>query len=264
MWTTAKYTIALYCFYCCDYMFVLIASVLLSLLHLRKGMGSVSTEVYLPHEVFASIYTNYPAAFRKIFASDKEECEHFWTAVEDHPALVGHPIKDVPNWQSKTVPLSLHGDGTPIAGRGKSWSKQMTFWSMASLLVQSSTKLSQVYLYSLFDKLMLSPGDTVPPGATTAPGATVARAMKLLAWSFYYLYLGIYPTCPFESEEPNLSCALSVFCLCVMPLVSVDVAPKVVYLFLFTWQVSSWNQRVYSCREATCRGVERYTFLSHW
>ena len=245
-------------------LYVCVTLVVLLLLHLRKGIGTVSTDMFLPHEVFAEVYSHYPAAFRKIFASDKEECEHFWTAVEDHPALVGHPIKDVPNWQSKTVPLSLHGDGTPIAGRGKSWSKQMTFWSMASLLVQSSTKLSQVYLYSLFDKLMLPPGATVPPGATTAPGATVARAMKLLAWSFYYLYLGIYPTCPFESEEPNLSCALSVFCLCVMPLVSVDVAPKVVYLFLFTWQVSSWNQRVSSCREATCRGLEGYTFLSHW
>ena len=194
-------------------------------------MGSVSTEVYLPHEVFASVYSNYPAAFTKMFAADKEECERFWEAVSDDPALVGHPIKNDPNWRSKTVPLSLHGDGTPIAGRGKSWSKQMTFWSMASLLVTSSTRLSQVYLYSLFDKLMLppsattpAPGATVPPGAPTgpSPGDTVNKAMQLLAWSFYHLYLGIWPSAPFESEQQNLSCVISVFCSCVMPLVSVD------------------------------------------
>ena len=205
-------------------MFVLIASVLLSLLHLRKGLGMVSTEIFLPHEIFSKVYSHYPAAFRKIFAADKEECERFWSEVEDHPALVGHPIKNEPNWQSKTVPLSLHGDDTPIAGRGKSWSKQMTFWSVASLLVSSSTKLSQVYLYSLFDKLMLS---ATPDSATgPCPGATVAKAMKLLAWSFYHLYLGVWPTTPFESTEPNLSCAISVFCLCVMPLVFVEVAPS--------------------------------------
>ena len=177
-------------------------------------MGVVTTEVYLPHEIFAEVYSHYPAAFAKIFTPDKEECEQFWSEVGDHPALIGHPIKTDPNWQSKTVPLSLHGDGTPIAGRGKSWCKQMTFWSMSSLLVSSSTKLSQIYLYSLFDKLMLSPSDTTPaPGVTgPSPGATVDKAMKLLAWSFYHLYLGVWPSAPFESEEQNLSCAISVFC----------------------------------------------------
>lgn len=184
-------------------------------------MGKTNIDIYLPHEMFASIYSDYPTAFAKIFAADKLECEKFWDEVSDHPALVGHPIKNDPNWQSNTVPLSLHGDGTPISGRGKSWSKQMTFWSMASLLVTSSTKLSQVYLFSLFDKLMLppsattpAPGATVPPGATTgpSPGDTVNRAMKLLAWSFYHLYLGIWPSTPFESQQQNLSCAIPVFC----------------------------------------------------
>jgi len=33
------------------------------------------------------------------------------------------------------VPLSLHGDGTPSSGIGKSWSKMSDFFSWASLLV---------------------------------------------------------------------------------------------------------------------------------
>ena len=43
----------------------------------------------------------------------------FWLEVGDHPALVNHPIKSVPGYQSRAVPLVLHGDGASDAAYWK-------------------------------------------------------------------------------------------------------------------------------------------------
>lgn len=54
---------------------------------------------------------------------------------EGLPQFAQHPVagKDL----RFVVPLSLHGDGTPIAGAGKSWSKMGDFFSWSSMLVST-------------------------------------------------------------------------------------------------------------------------------
>lgn len=185
-----------------------------------KGFtGLPSTYMFLPHEMFAAMYKSYYPAFKEMFCPSAEKCAEFWGQVYNHPAMVNHPIKKVEGWESFCIPISLHGDGTPITGRGKSWCKNMTIWSMASLLVNGSTKTSQVYLYSIFDKLI-----------KTGAAGTVETAMEILAWSFYHLYLGIWPKSPYNSDVETLCCKMVwcwfvyimfdfdfVFC-CVFPL----------------------------------------------
>ena len=41
----------------------------------------------------------------------------------------GHPVQSIEEFQKFAVPLSLHGDGTPAMGAGKSWSKSIDVWS---------------------------------------------------------------------------------------------------------------------------------------
>ncbi|CAE7453063.1 unnamed protein product [Symbiodinium sp. CCMP2592] len=46
----------------------------------------------------------------------------FWREVgSSHPALLHHPVKKIKNYQSRAVPLILHGDGVPIDSKDRSW-----------------------------------------------------------------------------------------------------------------------------------------------
>ena len=38
-----------------------------------------------------------------------------------------------------TVPISLHGDGTPVSGIGKAWSKSVDIWSWTSLVARGGS-----------------------------------------------------------------------------------------------------------------------------
>ena len=49
--------------------------------HKLLGRGRVKYPFLFPHEVFASIYHNYPAAFFKVIAPPGE-CEKFWAQVK--------------------------------------------------------------------------------------------------------------------------------------------------------------------------------------
>ena len=162
-----------------------------------KGYGYIRSAMLLPHELFSSIYHNYDLAWKQIMCPGVEALTTFWNGVAGHPALDGHPIKNGgPEWMSKTVPLSLHGDGTPITGRGKSWSSQSTIFSMTSMMCSGTTKLTQLYIYQVFDNLITE--------------GTLERAFEIMAWSFYYLYLGVWPTKHWDS---NQRCVCLFLCL---------------------------------------------------
>ena len=49
---------------------------------------------------------------------------------QSNPTLAGRNL-------SKMLPLSMHGDGTPVSGAGKSWSKMGDFFSWSCMLVNS-------------------------------------------------------------------------------------------------------------------------------
>ena len=142
------------------------------------------------------MYTNYPEAFSKIFLGVHEivdvqgcgsKCTQFWDCVQGHPCLKPLKHKLTPDWKRCTIPFSLHGDGTPITGRGKSWAKQHTIFSMASMLTKGCTQNSQLMLLGIWDNLIKE--------------GSVHTATEILAWSFYHLYKGVWPTTPPNGKE---------------------------------------------------------------
>ena len=77
----------------------------------------------------------------------------------------------------KIVPLSLHGDGTPCAGVGKSWGKMGDFWSWASLLAYSGHAELCRYLVAMLH-------------AHTRTAKTLDKFFTMLRWSLFWLLAG--------------------------------------------------------------------------
>ena len=80
---------------------------------------------------------------------------------------------------SKKVPLAMHGDGVPITGLGKIWSKTAWVYSWCSLLSDAATKDKQFLIGMVWDTLQ-------------GPN-TMEKFHTVIAWSFKYLQLGIWP-----------------------------------------------------------------------
>ena len=54
-------------------------------------------------------------------------------------------LAEAPRGESKTVPLALHGDGTPVSGIGKAWSRLMDIYSFTSLMAAGATLFFYVH-----------------------------------------------------------------------------------------------------------------------
>ena len=77
----------------------------------------------------------------------------------------------------KMVPLTLHGDGTPVTGVGKSWGKSGDFWSWASVLGYSSYAALVRYLIVMLH-------------SHSRTRKTLDCFFTKLKWSFKWLRLG--------------------------------------------------------------------------
>ncbi|CAJ1431493.1 unnamed protein product, partial [Effrenium voratum] len=80
----------------------------------------------LPHQLFASLWRDYPETWRSSVLPDEQTLQRFWSAVDSHPQMESHPIRDVADYKSKVVPLAVHGDGVPVVGmllevKGTGW-----------------------------------------------------------------------------------------------------------------------------------------------
>ena len=64
-------------------------------------------------------------AWRERVLPDEDELEEFWDSMEGNPQLNDHPVLLRESWKKKAIPLCIHGDGVPLTGIGKSWSKFM-------------------------------------------------------------------------------------------------------------------------------------------
>ena len=64
--------------------------------------------------------------------------------------IQGHPVRNLPNFRRRAIPLSLHGDGVPVTGVGKSWGESMDIYSWNSLLGSGSTLQFNFYIWSIF------------------------------------------------------------------------------------------------------------------
>eukprot|EP00959_Pyramimonas_sp_CCMP1952_P000760 14967-Pyramimonas_sp.AAC.1 len=111
-------------------------------------------EMLLPHEMFAALFHAHPEHWKKTACSSPDKLEQLWADVSDHPALDGNPVKDSPAWERRTAPISIHGDGVPIKGVGKSWSESMNICSWCSMIAgHGSTLEYNFFIHSIFNIL---------------------------------------------------------------------------------------------------------------
>lgn len=131
----------------------------------------------LPHELFHHIYWNYKQAWNKIILPSVDSLKEFWKLQKNHPAY--STVQGLAAFQTKLIPFALHGDGTPVIGIGKIWSRQLTIFSFNSMLGLGSTKDQQIHIWSFFDE---TKGDT-----------TLDQFWALLGWSLTWLRKGVWP-----------------------------------------------------------------------
>jgi hypothetical protein len=139
--------------------------------------------IYWPHEILAHLYHKAPSFFRQNICSGTGAIKEFWRAMRGHPMLESHPMKGEAQWEQKFIPIAVHGDGVPITGIGRSWSKSMDIWSWSSCLVSTPTLLSHFLIIGLYS-LMLS---KIPEGMTEEV------FYKALMWSLLWAYRGKWP-----------------------------------------------------------------------
>lgn len=151
----------------------------------------------LPHELFNSIFENYNDVFQNILVGPPGGLEKFWETNINHPGMEGHPaLVDL----HKTLPLAIHGDGVPITGLGKIWSKTAWVYSWSSLLSDATTKDKQMFIGMVWDTLQ-------------GPN-TMNTFHSILAWSFKHLQLGIWPSEDWKGQKYLYS--FIVFCTVIL------------------------------------------------
>ena len=107
----------------------------------------------LLHEMFSAVYDSYQEGWLSMMVPSVGRLEEFWALQKKHPAFTDRPaLQANPHFRSKLVPVGLHGDGTPVIGIGKIWSRQLTTWSWNSLLGKGTTKSMQLQIWPMFDE----------------------------------------------------------------------------------------------------------------
>ena len=110
--------------------------------------------ITLPHELFSNIYHNYKAAWQQVIMPGQDYLDRFWQSAKELPQFRDHPLAPERSL-SRLVPLSIHGDETPVLSKGKIWSSSALIFSWTSLLGNIfglSTKASQLYIWAAWHK----------------------------------------------------------------------------------------------------------------
>ena len=137
----------------------------------------------LPHEMFSCIYHMYQETWTRSVVPAVEQLELFWENAVKHPLMQGHPVLTRPSWRKFCVPLGLHGDGVPVVGIGKVWSKMLDVFSWYSLIGTGNTRSKLFYTHSVFQKMVQG----------QLPNGTFGSFFRVLQWSFYWLFQGVWP-----------------------------------------------------------------------
>lgn len=151
-----------------------------------------------PHIVFATLYHDHIAAWRQLMVPSQDELRRFWGEISHTPQYQGHPVRLRDDHESFGVPLTVHGDGTPVTGLGKAWGKMMNAWSWSSFVVSGSTEATQILMFCIFESIQLA----------AANGNTLDAVFKKMRWSLYWLWRGEWPTVdhlgkPVADDEPR-------------------------------------------------------------
>jgi hypothetical protein len=153
-------------------------------------LGLQKQSVLLPHEMFAAIFHEYPNTWNKAILPDGAKLHEFWTAMETHPNMLGHPNQTRPDYKDKCVPLALHGDEVPVTGRGKCWCKCMLTFQWLSLVGHGGTADRMVWVWSVIEKYCV-PGEN----------GTLDLFWQIISWSFDWLWRGQWPSHNWAGEQ---------------------------------------------------------------
>ena len=146
----------------------------------KPPYNSTLQSMLLPHILFSTIYHQYPQAWSQMMLPSLDRLKEFWKLQRAHPQYQSHPVlQSCPNFDQKMLPLAFHGDGTPVIGIGKIWSRQLTIFSWNSLLGFGMTREMQLHIWSFFDEC-------------SGPG-TLDEFFTILSWSFAALQTGKWP-----------------------------------------------------------------------
>lgn len=145
-------------------------------IHFKKKASSMQG-IFLPHEIFASLFHDYQESWREVILPHPEKLKQFWEVAKNYPCMEDHPL-DASQLQW-AIPLSLHGDGFPTSGAGKVSCKMFTNFSWSSLLGEGSTALMQQYIWGVVDSV--------------GGQRTLDDFFSILAWSFTCLFHGTWP-----------------------------------------------------------------------
>ena len=149
----------------------------------KSPVGVQNQSLLLPHELFATIAAEYQTTWFKSICPDQSNLETFWETAVNHPLLHDHPVLHREHWRRYAVPIALHGDGVPVVGIGKAWTKLLNVFSWFSLVGAGATRSKLFYTYSCWDKICEG----------SFPDRSLGSAFRVLQWSFYWLWLGQWP-----------------------------------------------------------------------
>lgn len=158
-------------------------------------VGEFMQGILLPHEMFSAMYHQYPNTFKKSVLNSEDALKSFWNSVAQHPQMHAHPLKDIQHYKTTCIPIALHGDGVPIVGLGKGWSRVMTLFSWYSLVGQGHTRELLFWVWGIYDRLIKGAVD----------GGTRAKFFAVLCWSFRVMLEGRWPSHDFEGKRQHLN-----------------------------------------------------------
>ena len=125
---------------------------------LRDFRQTCSQMLLLPHELFSVIYHSYKAVWSKTVAPSVDTVKKF-LAQSDSARRCKVPPRSLSPHQSQTKPERAHGsnrrhgNGVPIVGVGKAWSRMMTRYSWYSLIGQGKTSSMLMWIWVFYDRL---------------------------------------------------------------------------------------------------------------
>ena len=156
------------------------------------------TGVMLPHQIFSFLYEKYPTVFKKLFMpGGTQQIQDFWKQCSGAACLQGQPCLRSLN-RAKAIPIGVHGDEVPIAGRGKCWVKMAIMISWFSLLsLQISAREGLLWMWA-----------ANPAQFKEGVEGTVHCFMEVLQWSIDVLFSGIWPSkdyrgIPYHPDSPE-------------------------------------------------------------
>lgn len=149
-----------------------------------KAIIQVSQPMLLPHVLFATLYHNHRERFvEALCGGSVERIPAFWSAMQGSNLYERNPVKTFAGHKERCIPLSIHGDGVPITGVGKSWSKSVEVFSWSSLLSHGATIKTSFLIWGFFWHLVIKQDGL----------NAYQKFSKILCWSFEALLSGKWP-----------------------------------------------------------------------